>query len=367
MTKTNSKVAVVAAGGTGGHMFPAEALARELGARGWTVVLATDSRGDQFAHAFPAAERIALNAATFRTTDPIGAVRGGLKIMQGVGQAQKAFKRLNPAVVVGFGGYPSLPALLAAKIQGRATVIHEQNSVLGRVNRLLAGSVSAVACAFPILEKAPAKVKASAHVVGNPVRPDIQALAAREFKAPTDRINVLITGGSQAARLLSETVPQAFARLAEEIRHKLKVEQQSRPENLDTARSVYADAVIDAQVAPFFRDMASRLGEAHLVIGRAGASTCCEIAVAGVPSVLVPLKIAMDDHQTLNAKQLVDVGGAISIAEDDLTVDDLANVLQALLSDPARLVEMAKAAHSVGQPDAASRLADLVEQVAGKA
>lgn len=367
MTKTNSKVAVVAAGGTGGHMFPAEALARELGARGWTVVLATDSRGDQFAHAFPAAERIALNAATFRTTDPIGAVRGGLKIMQGVGQAQKAFKRLNPAVVIGFGGYPSLPALLAAKIQGRATVIHEQNSVLGRVNRLLAGSVSAVACAFPILDKASAKVKASAHVVGNPVRPDIQALAARKFKAPTDRINVLVTGGSQAARLLSETVPQAFARLAEPIRLKLKIDQQSRPENLDAARSVYADAVIDAQVAPFFRDMASRLGEAHLVIGRAGASTCCEIAVAGVPSVLVPLKIAMDDHQTLNAKQLVDVGGAIAIAEDSLTVDGLANTLQALLSDPGKLVEMAKAARSVGQPDAASRLADLVEQVAGKA
>jgi len=365
MTKSSSKVAVVAAGGTGGHMFPAEALARELGARGWTVVLATDSRGDQYAHAFPAAERIALNAATFRTTDPIGAIRGGLKIMQGVGQAQKAFKRLNPAVVVGFGGYPSLPALLAAKIQGRPTVIHEQNAVLGRVNRMLAGSVSAVACAFPILEKATAKVKASAHVVGNPVRPDIQALHDRKFAAPTDRINVLVTGGSQAARLLSETVPQAFARLAEPIRLKLKVDQQSRPENLDAARAVYADAVIEAQVAPFFREMASRLGAAHLVIGRAGASTCCEIAVAGVPSVLVPLKIAMDDHQTFNARQLVDAGGAISIAEDSLSVDGLANTLQALLSDPKRLVEMAKAARSVGQPDAASRLADLVERVAG--
>jgi UDP-N-acetylglucosamine--N-acetylmuramyl-(pentapeptide) pyrophosphoryl-undecaprenol N-acetylglucosamine transferase len=359
------RVAVVAAGGTGGHMFPAEALARELAARGWKVVLATDSRGDQYAHAFPAEERIALDAATFKTTDPIGAVRGMLKIWQGKRQAQKAFARLDPAVVVGFGGYPSLPALLAAKSQRRPTVIHEQNSVLGRVNRMLAGSASAVACAFPTLEKASPKVKAKAQVVGNPVRPDIQALYTRKFRAPTERIHVLVTGGSQGARLLSETVPQAIARLAEPIRLKLKVDQQSRPENLDAARAVYAEAMVEAQVAPFFRDMAGRLGAAHLIIGRAGASTCCEIAVAGVPSVLIPLKIATDDHQTLNARQLVDAGGAVAIQEDDLTVDGLANTLQAMLSDPKRLAEMARAAHSVGQPDAAAKLADLVEAVAG--
>lgn len=345
-------------------MFPAEALARELTARGWKVVLATDSRGDQYAHAFPADERIALDAATFKTTDPIGAVRGGLKIWQGVGQAQKAFRRLNPSVVVGFGGYPSLPALLAARVQGRPTVIHEQNSVLGRVNRLLAGGATAVACAFPTLNKASPRVKAAAHVVGNPVRPDIQALYDKPFKAPKDRINVLVTGGSQGARLLSETVPQAIARLAEPIRTRLKVDQQSRPETMDVARAVYAEALVEAQVAPFFREMAGRLGAAHLIIGRAGASTCCEIAVAGVPSVLIPLKIATDDHQTTNAAQLVDAGGAVAIQEDDLTVDGLANVLQALLSDPRKLASMAKAARSVGRPDAASRLADLVEQVA---
>ncbi|MBX7248027.1 MAG: undecaprenyldiphospho-muramoylpentapeptide beta-N-acetylglucosaminyltransferase [Caulobacteraceae bacterium] len=361
---SRSRTAVVAAGGTGGHMFPAEALARELTARGWKVVLATDSRGDQYAHAFPADERIALDAATFKTTDPIGAVRGGLKIWQGVGQAQKAFRRLNPSVVVGFGGYPSLPALLAARVQGRPTVIHEQNSVLGRVNRLLAGGATAVACAFPTLNKASPRVKAAAHVVGNPVRPDIQALYDKPFKAPKDRINVLVTGGSQGARLLSETVPQAIARLAEPIRTRLKVDQQSRPETMDVARAVYAEALVEAQVAPFFREMAGRLGAAHLIIGRAGASTCCEIAVAGVPSVLIPLKIATDDHQTTNAAQLVDAGGAVAIQEDDLTVDGLANVLQALLSDPRKLASMAKAARSVGRPDAASRLADLVEQVA---
>jgi len=364
VTVAGQRVAVVAAGGTGGHMFPAEALARELTARGWKVVLATDSRGDQYAHNFPADERIALNAATFKTTDPIGAIRGGLKIVQGIGQARKAFRRLDPAVVVGFGGYPSLPALVAAQQQRRPTVIHEQNSVLGRVNRMLANSATAVACAFPTLGKASPKVKASVHVVGNPVRPDIRALADRPFKAPKDRINLLVTGGSQGARLLSETVPQAIARLAEPIRVKLKVDQQARAENMDAARAIYADAMVDAEVAPFFREMAGRLGAAHLVIGRAGASTCCEVAVAGAPSVLVPLKIATDDHQTTNAQQLVDAGGAIAIQEDDLTVDGLANTLQALLSDPQRLAQMARAARSVGMPDAAARLADLVERVA---
>lgn len=361
---SNGRTAIVAAGGTGGHMFPAEALARELQSRGWKVVLATDSRGDQYAHAFPAEERIALNAATFKTTDPVGMVRGGVKILQGVMQARKAFARLKPSVVVGFGGYPSLPALLAARTQGLPTIIHEQNAVLGRANRLLAPSVTAVACAFPILEKASPRVKAAAKVVGNPVRPDIRALYDRPFEAPSDRVNVLVTGGSQGARMLSETVPLAIARLAEPIRLRLKVDQQTRAESLDAARAVFADAMVEAQVAPFFRDMAGRLGAAHLMIGRSGASTCCEIAVAGIPSVLVPLKIAADDHQRFNAAQLADAGAAVVIDEDDLTVDSLANNLQALLSDPERLAQMAKAAHAVAQPDAAARLADLVEGVA---
>ena len=361
----SGKLAVVAAGGTGGHMFPAEALAKALTARGWRVVLATDARGDQFAHSFPAVERIALNAATFKTTDPIGAVRGGIKIAQGVLQARKAFARLKPAVVVGFGGYPSLPALLAAMSQGRPTVIHEQNAVLGRVNRLLASRVSTVACAFPTLEKKPAGVKAE--VVGNPVRPDIQALAGRAYHAPDGPIRILVTGGSQGARLLSEAVPAAIALLAEPIRERLKVEQQTRPESLDAARASYADALVDAQVAPFFRDMAGRLAEAHLVIGRAGASTGSELAVAGLPSVLIPLKIAMDDHQTFNAKLLTDAHAAEVLPEDAVTVDVLANLLQRLLSDPAELARRAAAARSVGVPDGAERLADLVERVAAKA
>lgn len=362
MRRSDSRLAVVAAGGTGGHLFPAEALARELIARGWRVVLATDARGDQYAHAFPAEARLALDAATFKPGDPVGMARAGLKIAQGVLQARAAFARLDPAVVVGFGGYPSVPALLAALQQKRPTVIHEQNAVLGRSNRNLAKRVNLVACAFPTLEKADPRIEPV--VVGNPVRPEIQALYNRIYFAPTDHIRLLVTGGSQGARLLSETVPLAVAQLAEPIRNRLKVEQQTRQESLDTARRIYADAAVDAQVAPFFRDMASRLDHAHLVIGRAGASTVCELAVAGLPSILVPLKIAADDHQTYNARLLTDGGAADVLSEDNLTVDSLAELLQATLSDPAKLVRKAAAAHHAATPEAASRLADLVERTA---
>ncbi|MFC5373590.1 undecaprenyldiphospho-muramoylpentapeptide beta-N-acetylglucosaminyltransferase [Brevundimonas faecalis] len=359
-----NKVCVVAAGGTGGHMFPAEALARELAARGWRVVLATDRRGEQYAQAFPAEERLALDAAT--GSGPLGLLKAGVAILKGVGQARAAFNRIGADVVVGFGGYPSAPALVAAVATRRPTLIHEQNAVLGRTNRMLASAVGTVASAFPTLGRAPDKVKARAQVVGNPVRPGIRALFDRPYVAPTGDgpIHVLVTGGSQGARILSETAPRALAALPEAIRNRLKVQQQSRPETLEAARQIYLDAGIEAEVAPFFRDMADRLSKAHLVIGRAGASTCSELAVAALPSVLIPLKIAMDDHQTLNARALSEAGAARVIAEDDLTVDGLAAVLNAVLSDPAGLAAMSAAARSVAIPDAAQRLADLVEAAA---
>jgi len=358
------KVCVVAAGGTGGHMFPAEALARELASRGWRVVLATDARGQHYAHAFPAEERLALDAAT--GSGPIGLLKAGLAIWRGVGQAKSAFDRTGADVVVGFGGYPSAPALVAAILQKRPTLIHEQNAVLGRTNRMLAPRVGGVASAFPTLGRAPEAVKARAQVVGNPVRPDIRALFDRAYVAPAGDgpIHVLVTGGSQGARILSETAPRALTALPEAIRNRLKVQQQSRPETLDSARQIYLEAGIEAEVAPFFRDIADRLSRAHLVIGRAGASTCSELAVAALPSVLIPLKIAMDDYQTLNARALSDAGAARVIAEDDVTVDSLTAVLADILSDPAKLTVMSAAARSVAIPDAATRLADLVEAAA---
>lgn len=359
------KVCVVAAGGTGGHMFPAESLSRELVARGWRVALATDHRGEQYAHGFPAEERIALDAATGR--GPVGLARAGLTIIRGVFQARAALRRLDAAVVVGFGGYPSAPALLAALSQGRPTLLHEQNAVLGRTNRWLAPYVGAVASSFPDLQKVPQGVGARVTLVGNPVRPDIRALYERPFVVPAwdGPIHVVVTGGSQGSRILSETAPRALAALPDAIRSRLRVQQQSRPETLEAARQIYLDAAIDAEVAPFFRDMARRLSVAHLVIGRAGASTCSELAVAGLPSILIPLKIAMDDHQRFNAASLVRAGGAEVLLEDEVTVDRLAATLESILGDPARLAAMSRGARSAALPDATRSLADRVEAVAG--
>ena len=362
----SGRLAVVAAGGTGGHLFPAQALAEALMARGWRIVLATDERGAGFAGLFPAQERIGLSAATFRRGDPLGMVRAGLAIGQGVLQARAAFARLGPAVVVGFGGYPSLPALLAAISAGRPTVVHEQNAVMGRANRLLAPFVSTVACAFPSLEKASATIAARARVVGNPIRPEIRALAELAYAppAPDGPVRLLVTGGSQGARLLSELTPRAIALAPEALRARLVVQQQTRAESIDLARGIYAEAGVEAETAPFFRDMAQRLAAAHLVVGRSGASTVCELAVAGRPAVLIPLKIALDDDQGRNAAVLARAGGAEVITEDGLTAERLSEILVRLLCDPQGLARMAAAARSVARPDAAERLADVVEATA---
>ncbi len=358
------KVAVIAAGGTGGHLFPAQALAEVLGGRGWRIVLATDERVEGHAQAFPAERVVTLASATIRRRDPLGAPKALLTILGGVIQGRAALAEIDPAVVVGFGGYPSLPALLAAITQGRPTIIHEQNAVSGRANRFLAPYVTAVACAFPTLRKATARTQARAVVVGNPIRPEIRAMAGQAYQVPEGQIRLLITGGSQGARLLSELLPAALAALPEPLRNRLHVEQQTRPESLEIARRVYADALIDAELSPFFRDMAGRLSRAHLVIGRAGASTVSELAVVGRPSILVPLGLALDDDQGQNARILAEAGGAEVALEGELTREAMTNALATLLCNPARLARMATAARKLARPDAAEQLADLVERTA---
>lgn len=362
-----SKLAIVAAGGTGGHLFPAQALAEVLIRRGWRIVLASDERAAAFADGFPAEERIGLSARSYKLGDPVSMARSGLAMVAGVAQARRALKRLKPQVVVGFGGYPSVPGLLAGVTLGLPTVIHEQNAVMGRANRRMAERVRTVACAFPTLQKAPPSVAARAIVVGNPVRPEIRALAETPYTppGPKDPIRLLVTGGSQGARLLSERIPDAMALLPEALRKRLSVQQQTRAESMDRAAKVYADAGITAEIAPFFKDMATRLAQAHLVIGRSGAGTVCEFAVAGKPAILIPLAIALDDDQGQNARLLVDVGGAEMIREPQLVPADLATMLEAMLGDPDRLARMAAASRSVAKPDAAERLADVVEQTAG--
>ncbi len=364
LVESAARLAVIAAGGTGGHLFPAQALAEVLRDRGWRIVLATDARAAGLADSFPAEERLALASATLGPGGARAAPGAAARLARGVVQARAALRRLGPAIVVGFGGYPSLPAMLAAISQGRRTVIHEQNAVSGRANRLIAARASAIGCAFPLLLKATPRNRARAVVVGNPVRPEIAGLADLSYEPPGERIRLLATGGSQGARVLSVAVPRAVAQLGEDLRRRLIVEQQVRAEQVDEATAIYAEAGVAAEVAPFFADMAGRLGRAHLAIGRAGASTVTELAVAGRPSILVPLGQALDDDQGQNAKVLADAGGARVIAEADLTPERLAAEIADLLTDPARLSRMAAGARTIARPDAAGRLADLVEATA---
>ncbi|OXE36237.1 MAG: undecaprenyldiphospho-muramoylpentapeptide beta-N-acetylglucosaminyltransferase [Phenylobacterium zucineum] len=362
------KIAVVAAGGTGGHLFPAQALSEALIARGWRIILASDERVAAISENFPAEERIGLSARTFKSGDLIGMALAGVTIFRGVMQARAAFARINPSVVIGFGGYPSVPGLLAGISQNRPTVLHEQNAVMGRANRRLASHVRAVACAFPVLLKAPAKIRGKAVVVGNPVRPDIRDLADKPYlpPEPDGTLRLLITGGSQGARLLSELMPAAVARLPEALRGRLRIQQQTRVESMNNARRIYADANVEAEIAPFFRDMATRLRQAHLVVGRSGAGSVCEFAIAGKPAILVPLAIALDDDQGENAKVMAQAGGAQVARENQLSVETMAAALTKLLTNPDRLARMAAGARSIARPDAAEHLADLVEATAAQ-
>ena len=363
---SQGKLCVVAAGGTGGHLFPAQAMAEELIRRGWRIALATDERGARYAADFPCERRIPLSAKTYTRGNPLSLLGAALTAMRGAGQARKAYAVIRPNIVVGFGGYPSAPGLLAAFSRKIPTIVHEQNAVLGGANRRLAPRATAVACAFPVLGKASPELAARAVVVGNPVRPEIRALCTVPYVPPAadGPVRLLITGGSQGARLLSELMPAAIALLPEDLRCRLKVQQQTRAESIESARRIYADALVDAETAPFFRDMASRLKEAHLVIGRAGSGTVNEFAIAGKPAILVPLGIAVDDDQGQNAKVMADAGGAEIAREASLTVDSMAAALNTLLTNPDRLVRMSAAARSIAKPDAAERLADLVERTA---
>jgi UDP-N-acetylglucosamine--N-acetylmuramyl-(pentapeptide) pyrophosphoryl-undecaprenol N-acetylglucosamine transferase len=361
------RLAVLAAGGTGGHLFPAQALAEVLIPRGWRIALATDERARGLIDSFPAERRIATPAATL-SGGPLNRIRQMSLIARGILDARAALRELKPAVVVGFGGYPSLPALLAARTLRLPTVIHEQNAVMGRANRLLAPGARAIACAFPTLLKASPRVKARAAVVGNPVRPAIRALADSLYEPPTPEgpLNLFVTGGSLGARVLSARVPQAVSALPTGLRARLRIVQQTKTDSIDEAAATYRDAFVEAELAPFFADMAQRWAWSHLVISRAGASTVGEIAIAGRPAILVPLQIALDDDQGQNARLLLEAGAAVVVREPELSAEGLAGLLAELLGDPDRLARMAAAARGVARPDAAERLADLVEQIAAR-
>jgi UDP-N-acetylglucosamine--N-acetylmuramyl-(pentapeptide) pyrophosphoryl-undecaprenol N-acetylglucosamine transferase len=363
---------VIAAGGTGGHLFPAEALAAELVARGERIALMTDARSAAYeSQAFGNAERFVLRGAGLAGRGVKAAARGALALAAGTLEARRILLRLDAAAVVGFGGYPSVPPLIAARTlpPGRrpATALHEQNAVLGRANRLLAPGADVLALSVADTAKVPAAARIA--MVGNPVRPALAALAGQGYAAPTEEgvIRLLVLGGSLGARIFADVVPGAVALLPPALRQRLVVTQQTRAEDLPRVETAYREAGVPADLSPFFGDIATRLAMAHLVIARAGASTVAELACAGRPSILVPLPQAIDDHQTANGRSLDSAGAAWLLRQPDFTPASLAKHLSAMFANPPVLARAAAAAAGLARPDAARRLADIVLDLTSRA
>ena len=359
---SDSRPVVLATGGTGGHVFPAEALAGELETRGVAFALVTDSRGRQWQGALARRPIHYIHSAS-----PSGSLQQRLLALLSLGlglvDAWRALGRIDPSVVVGFGGYASVPTMLAARLRRLPAVLHEQNAVLGKANRLVLGGVARVGTSFA--ETRRLENDQRARLVGNPVREPVRLLRASPYRAPTaDRVvDVLVFAGSQGAASFSQVIPAAVLSLPPGLRARLRLVQQCRTEDLDRVRKAYQKAGIVAELAPFFADLAQRLAAAHLVIGRAGASTVAELATIGRPSILVPYPYAADDHQMANARAFEKTGACIVIPHASFTAEALAGNLMTLVETPQRLADMAAAAHAAGRPDAAARLADLVGEL----
>jgi UDP-N-acetylglucosamine--N-acetylmuramyl-(pentapeptide) pyrophosphoryl-undecaprenol N-acetylglucosamine transferase len=357
---------LLAAGGTGGHLFPAEALAIALQRRGIAVDLATDARATRYGGAFPARMTHVIPSDTLRGRSPLALARTVAVLGTGIGRAYRLLLRLRPAAVVGFGGYPSIPPVLAAALARIPTVIHEQNGVMGRANRLLAPRASAIATGFPgVLDHDSARAAKATHT-GNPVRPAVVSAAATPYPG-LDRegpLRLVVFGGSQGARIMADIVPAAMDHLEAAVRARLGVVQQAREEDLARVRGAYERLGVAAEVAPFFTDLPARIAACHLVVSRSGASTVAELAAVGRPAILVPLPHSLDQDQLANATVLQRAGGAVLLPQTDFTPQRLARDIAVLAADPSRLAAMAAAAKTVGMPDAAERLAELVLRVA---
>jgi len=360
-----SKHYVLAAGGTGGHMVPAAALAAELIRRGHRVALVSDQRGVRFPGLFDGVQTHVLPAGRFQAKRPLGWVPALREMARGRAMARQLYRTFRPAAVIGFGGYPALPALAAAFAERIPTAVHEQNAVLGRVNRLVAGRVSAIATSYADTQRLKARLAPKVHLVGNPVRENVLALRAKPYPLLEEDgiFRVLVTGGSQGASILSQVVPDGLAMLPVTFRRRLQVTHQARVEDIDAVRAQYAGHEIPAELATYLPDLPERLEWAHLVIARAGASTIAELTAAGRPAILVPLPSATDDHQTANAREMSEAGGARTIPQSAFTAVELAKQMQKLGLDPAALENAAGRAKGVGRPNAVGDLADLVESL----
>ncbi|QEX21223.1 UDP-N-acetylglucosamine--N-acetylmuramyl-(pentapeptide) pyrophosphoryl-undecaprenol N-acetylglucosamine transferase [Hypericibacter adhaerens] len=357
---------LLTAGGTGGHMFPAEALAAALLKRGRRVMLVTDKRGQGFGDRLPEVEtrRIAAGAlAGKRLADRLS---GLMRLAQGYFEARKIVRAARPALAVGFGGYASVPAMLAASHARVPLLLHEQNAVMGRANRLLAGRAQRIATCFEQVGALSAAGRKHAVLTGNPVRPAIAALSHSTYVAPAPGgvLELLVIGGSQGARILSQVIPAALEKLGAPERARLRLAQQCRAEDLDAVAATYRKLGFAAELKPFFADMPARLARVHLMIARSGASTVAELQAAGRPAILVPYRFAADDHQTANARAMAEAGAAWVMTESEFTPEALAQRLTALLVHPEQLAAAAAASRRLAHVDAAERLADLAESLA---
>jgi UDP-N-acetylglucosamine--N-acetylmuramyl-(pentapeptide) pyrophosphoryl-undecaprenol N-acetylglucosamine transferase len=364
---TVAPLIMLAAGGTGGHLFPAEALGVALMKRGFRVRLMTDARALKYSGLFSRDMIDVVPSETLRGRNPVSLARTGVMLAAGTAKALNLMRSLKPAAVIGFGGYPTVPPLFAARLFGVPTLIHDSNAVMGRANRMLSGRVSAIATSLPgVLDRDPDLAKKTT-TTGTPMRPAILAAAAVPYAAPdlTGPLRLLVVGGSQGARIMADIVPPAIERLEPALWNRVVITQQVRDEDMARVRGVYGRLKIKAELAPFFSDLPARLASSQLVVSRSGAGTVAELAAIGRPSVLVPLPGAIDQDQFANAGVLADAGGAIRIAQGDFTPDRLAADISALAAEPARLATMAAHARKVGKLDAAERLADLVAKVAG--
>ena len=355
---------VLAAGGTGGHMVPAHALAAELRSRGHGVMLITDERGARFPGLFENVPVHVLPAGRLGG-GPIGWLKALSAVARGRAEAKRLYREHRPDAVVGFGGYPAFPSLLAASALKIPTVLHEQNAVLGRVNRLLAGEAEAIGTAYSEVERLKSKYANRVVLVGNPVRGEVARLGELPFPAFDEfaPLKILITGGSQGATVLGTVVPEGLGLLQASLRRRLQIVQQCRPDDIDRVRARYAELGIPAELMTYIEDMPDKLADAHLIIGRAGASTIAELTAAGRPAILIPFPSATDDHQTANAREMTKAGGARTIQQTNFTPDVLARQIEAMAADPIALNNAAARSLSVGRPHAARDLADVVERV----
>jgi UDP-N-acetylglucosamine--N-acetylmuramyl-(pentapeptide) pyrophosphoryl-undecaprenol N-acetylglucosamine transferase len=360
-----SPLVVVAAGGTGGHLFPAEALTVALARRGVAVDLATDERATRYGAAFPARATHVVPSDTFRGRNPLAVARTTAVLAKGVIAGLGLMREVRPAAVIGFGGYPTIPPVIAAWLRGIPTLIHEQNAVLGRANRLLSGRVRTIATSFPGVLDHDSRLAAKAVHTGNPVRPMVVEAAATPYPDVTSAFRVLAFGGSQGARIMADIVPGAIELVPMAVRARLHVTQQAREEDLDRVRGAYARMGVPADVEAFFPDLPRRMAASHLVVSRSGASTVAELAAIGRPAILVPLPHALDQDQKANADRLQKVNGAIMFDQSRFTSERLAGEIARLATEPGKLAAMASAARGQGILDAADRLADLVMKVAG--